>query len=76
MLYEDSEGDIEILSSTPTYTAIIFLGCKAREKYFFRRNISQKKKNKKKKTQFLDGKEVWLNPKSERERSAIVNFSC
>lgn len=46
MLYEDSEGDIEILSSTPTYTAIIFLGCKARGEYFFRKNISKKKHKK------------------------------
>lgn len=63
MLYEDSEEDIEILSPTPTYTAIIFLGCIARGEYFFRKNISQKiKKTKKKTNQFLDWKEVWLNP--------------
>lgn len=51
MLYEDSEEDIEILSSTPTYTAIIFLGYKARGYYFLRKNISQ---NLKKTTQFSD----------------------
>lgn len=64
MLYEDSEEDIEILSSTPTYTAIIFLGCKARGYYFLRKNISQ---NLKKTTQFSDWKEVCINPESETD---------
>lgn len=70
MLYEDSEGDIEILSPTPTYTAIVFLGCKARGEYFFRKNISQ----------FfffkppVFGLKRSMNKSWIRDRSAIVNF--